>query len=186
MNRGAWWAIQFMGSQGVTQLNEHKHEWDSDMLVAMNVLWKVLYTVGLRLNNSRNISQGKIRVTGKIKASGHFVALVLYSCVRLFLWPHRLEFSRWEYWSELPFPSPGDLPNTWIKPALLASPLPHWQGDSWPVHHNIRRAFSEKVDYYSWRPQMVTYKKTSKQSPTDLSLSFFFSLKLLALFILHI
>ena len=31
-------------------------------------------------------------------------------------------FSRHEYWSELPFPSPGDLPNLGIKPASLTSP----------------------------------------------------------------
>ena len=36
-------------------------------------------------------------------------------------------FSRQEYWSGLPFPSPGDLPNTWIEPgspALQADSLP--------------------------------------------------------------
>ena len=41
-----------------------------------------------------------------------------------------MEFSRQEYWSGLPFPSPGDLPNTGIKPgspalwedALLSKP----------------------------------------------------------------
>ena len=27
-----------------------------------------------------------------------------------------MEFSRQEYWSELPFPSPGDLPDTGIEP----------------------------------------------------------------------
>ena len=31
-------------------------------------------------------------------------------------------FSRKEYWSELPFASPGDLPNSGIKPASLVSP----------------------------------------------------------------
>ena len=30
-----------------------------------------------------------------------------------------IEFSRQEYWSELPFPSPGDLPNPRIEPSLL-------------------------------------------------------------------
>ena len=33
-----------------------------------------------------------------------------------------MEFSRQEYWSELPFPPPGDLPNPGIKPASPASP----------------------------------------------------------------
>ena len=45
-------------------------------------------------------------------------------CVRLFvtLWtvayqaPPSMEFSRQEYWSGLPFPSPGDLPDPGIKP----------------------------------------------------------------------
>ena len=32
-----------------------------------------------------------------------------------------MEFSRQEYWNGLPFPSPGDLPNTRIKPASLAA-----------------------------------------------------------------
>ena len=33
--------------------------------------------------------------------------------------PPSLEFSRQEYWSGLPFPSPGDLPNPGIEPGLL-------------------------------------------------------------------
>ena len=44
--------------------------------------------------------------------------------------PQSMEFSRQEYWSGLPFPSPGDLPNPGIKPrspalqadALLSEP----------------------------------------------------------------
>ena len=43
--------------------------------------------------------------------------------------PHTLsmEFSRQEYWSGLPFPSPGDLPDLGIEPecpALQADSLP--------------------------------------------------------------
>ena len=40
--------------------------------------------------------------------------------------PLSVGFSRQEYWSGLPFPSPGDLPNPGIKPgspALQADPL---------------------------------------------------------------
>ena len=33
-----------------------------------------------------------------------------------------MEFSRQEYWNELPFPTPGNLPNPGIKPTFLASP----------------------------------------------------------------
>ena len=41
--------------------------------------------------------------------------------------PLSMEFSRPEYWSGLPFPSPGDLPNPGIEPgspALQADSLP--------------------------------------------------------------
>ena len=38
-----------------------------------------------------------------------------------------MEFSRQEYWSGLPFPCPGDLPNSAIKPRF-----PVLQGDSLP------------------------------------------------------
>ena len=31
-----------------------------------------------------------------------------------------VEFSRQEYWSSLPFPPPGDIPNPWIKPMSSA------------------------------------------------------------------
>ena len=41
--------------------------------------------------------------------------------------PQSMGFSRQEYWSGLPFPSPGDRPNSGIKPrspALQADALP--------------------------------------------------------------
>ena len=38
---------------------------------------------------------------------------------------HSMEFSRPEYWSGLPCPLPGDLPDPGIEPASLMSP--HWQ-----------------------------------------------------------
>ena len=37
--------------------------------------------------------------------------------------PLSMGFSRHEYWNGLPFPSPGDLPNTGIKPGTPAQPL---------------------------------------------------------------
>ena len=39
--------------------------------------------------------------------------------------PPSMGFSRQEYWSGLPFPSPGDLPNSGIKPGS-----PEFQADS--------------------------------------------------------
>ena len=41
-----------------------------------------------------------------------------------------MECSRPEDWSELPFPSPGDLPDPGIGPAS-----PAWQADSLPLSH---------------------------------------------------
>ena len=43
--------------------------------------------------------------------------------------PLSMGFSKQEYWSGLPFPSPGDLPNPGIKPgspALQADALSSW------------------------------------------------------------
>ena len=45
--------------------------------------------------------------------------------------PLSMGFSRQEYWSELPFPSPGDLPNQGLNPHLLGLLL--WQAGSLPL-----------------------------------------------------
>ena len=53
---------------------------------------------------------------------------VAQSCLFVTPWPVArqaplsIEFSRQEYWSGLPFPSLGDLPNPGIKSAYPASP----------------------------------------------------------------
>ena len=65
--------------------------------------------------------------------------LSCFSHVRLFaiLWttahqaPLSKGFSRQEYWSGLPFPSSGDLPDPGIKPTSLC--LLHWQVDPLPL-----------------------------------------------------
>ena len=62
----------------------------------------------------------------------------LLSCVLLFMTPQTVAlqaslsmgFFRQEYWSELPFPSPGDLPDPGIEPASPVSPV--LQADSLP------------------------------------------------------
>ena len=64
-----------------------------------------------------------------------------FSCVQLFVTPwtvaHQaplsMGFSRQEYQSGLPFPSPEDLPNPGIKPASLEAPA--LQTDSFPLSH---------------------------------------------------
>ena len=52
--------------------------------------------------------------------------------------PLSMEFSRQEYWSGLPFPSPGGLPNPGIKPDL-----PALQADSLPSEPREKPEFSK-------------------------------------------
>ena len=47
--------------------------------------------------------------------------------------PLSMGFSRQEYWSGLPFPSPGDLPDPGIEPSSPA--LSHWQVDALPLSY---------------------------------------------------
>ena len=72
-----------------------------------------------RLSLKQSSVNIKYVVYSKVK-----VTVKSLSCVRLFATPwtvaHRaspsMGFSRQEYWSWLPFPSPGDLPDPGIKP----------------------------------------------------------------------
>ena len=43
--------------------------------------------------------------------------------------PQSVGFSRWEYWSGLPFPSPGDLPDPRIEPRSLALQADSFQAE---------------------------------------------------------
>ena len=69
--------------------------------------------------------RGENREGGRV-----FVVVYLLSCVRLFTTPWTVpcqaslstEFSRQEYWSGLPCPPKGDLPNPGIKPMSLSAP----------------------------------------------------------------
>ena len=77
------------------------------------------------------------------------------SCVRLFAtpWtvayqgPLSMGFSRQEYWSGLPFPSPGYLPNPGIEPrssTLQADPLPSEPpGKPEVVHKSLYHHFNQ-------------------------------------------
>ena len=86
-----------------------------------------------------------------------------FSCIRLFAtpWtvahqvPPSMGFSRQEYWSGLPFPPPGDLPNPWIEPrsptlqadALISEP---------PGKQCGRPAFDPWVRKSPWRREWLT------------------------------
>ena len=100
--------------------------------------WKPVYQFYQRVKNSKIersdtlfLGMSHYNNTQKIiwELLIHEVRLVL-SRVQLFVvsWrvarqaPLSMEFSRQKYWSGLPFPLPGDLPNPGIKLASLASP----------------------------------------------------------------
>jgi len=57
-------------------------------------------------------------------------------------------FPRQEYWSGLPFPSPGDLPTQGSNPCLL-----HWKADSLPL------SYQEKIHFENISPPKNKIKK---------------------------
>ena len=78
--------------------------------------------------------------------------------------PLSIEFSRQEYWSELPFPPPGNFPDPWIEPSSALAggffPLTHLASPNevlihakpWMNFENImlnKRSQSQKASYYT-------------------------------------
>ena len=111
----------------------------------------------------------------------------LLSRVRLFVtpWtvayqaPPSVGFSRQEYWSGLPFPSPGDLPDPGIEsgsPTFQADTLtseppgkPHWVTKSWIKLKQL------STYYYGWNyfknmamPRWIVFTSYSPKFPTFL------------------
>ena len=76
--------------------------------------------------------------------------------------PPPMGFSRQEYWSGLPFPPPGDLPNPGIKPGS-----PVLQTDALPSknsHHDKECGFVSKSSFtYSFK--LDTYDNTRAVMP---------------------
>ena len=84
--------------------------------------------------------------------------------------PLSMEFSRQEYWSGFPFPSPGDLPNPGIKPgfpALQANSLPSEPPPESPALEdrflntgppgNSPKTFSKVRKLQAWTHYIYTY-----------------------------
>ena len=90
--------------------------------------WLISLTkMGKKSKNNRVTKLGSIILI----ISVIITLILLFSCsvMSRSLRPHALqptrllcpwEFSRQEYWSELPFPPPGDLPNPGVEPRFLA------------------------------------------------------------------
>ena len=69
--------------------------------------------------------------------------------------PWSMEFSRQEYWSGLPFPSPGDLPDLGKSPALQARPFTNW-----PIKfaHNLSSSWYLVLSYALGPPKEKRWK----------------------------
>ena len=89
---------------------------------------------------------GSFPVRVKVKALSH-VRLFTTAWTVVYQAPLSMEFARPEYWSELPFPSPGDLPDSGIEPrslALQSGALPSEPPGSWePPRPEIKPVYPE-------------------------------------------
>ena len=120
----AWWAAVYEVAQSQTRLKWLSNSSSSSHngIRHLCVIW--------------NFSHNK-RVAFVIKAINICYAVLCHSAVSVSLWPRGLKparllcpwgFSRQEYWTGLPCPPPGDLPNPRIEPRS-----PTLQADSLPA-----------------------------------------------------
>ena len=117
--------IKLRYADGTTLMAETEDE-----LKSLLIRVKESERAGLKLN----IKKEKIMASGpiklKVKKKVKFMSL---RCVRLFATPSTaayqdplpMGFSRQEYWSGVPFPSPGDLSNSGIE--AKSGPITSWQ-----------------------------------------------------------
>ena len=102
----------------------------------------------------------------------------LFSCVRLFVtvWtaahqaPLSMEFSRQDYWSGLPLPSPGGLPDPEVKPLSPVSPalagrfFTCWASSS--LNTKIKMFFAMMIQTYVRGVGVCVYLRTNiRQKP---------------------
>ena len=77
-----------------------------------------------------------------------------------------VEFSKQEYWSGVPFPTPGDLPDPGIKPTSFASPALAGRffttSATWKAHQQYLLSFNDETEHYI-RFYMEIVKKKKKE-----------------------
>ena len=109
----------------------------------------------------------------------HTCMLSCYSHVRLCvtLWtvacqiPLSMGFSKQEYWSGWPCPSPGDLPNPGNEALGLLSLL-HWQSDSLPLSHLGSLTLQLPIYQLHFNKAVKQIKKLDKKWSKDLNRQF--------------
>ena len=98
-----------------------------------------------------------VKLTHKINLCRHVCVLSYFSHVWLCatLWtvarqaPLAMGFSKQQYWSGLPCPPEGDLPDPRMKPSLVV--LLHWQANSLPLNHLL---LTYKVLFVGYRGEV--------------------------------
>ena len=111
-----------------TKLEDTQISWrKSPALMELRVWWSVMNWTVSSLNSHAEALIPCVAVSGdrvfrEMRAcmfSGVWLFMTLWTVARQA--PLSMGFSRQEYWSGLPFPSPGDLPNSGTKPESLVS-----------------------------------------------------------------
>ena len=103
--------------------------------------WAAVYGVSQSRTRLKRLSSSSSSTSKLFQWTKYCVGPHLLSRVQLFVTPwtvaHQaplsMGFPRQEHWSGIPFPSPGSLPNSGIKPISLH--LLQWQADSLPLGH---------------------------------------------------
>ena len=83
--------------------------------------------------------------------------------------PLTMGFSRQEYWSGLPFPSPGDLPDPGIEPAAPTA-SPALQEDSLPLSHqtsHLLPRLENPKDRGGWQAPVKGVTRAGHDRPTN-------------------
>ena len=151
MDRGAWWAAVHEVAKSRTQLSDftftfHFHALEKEMAAHSSVLaWRIPGTGesgGLPSMGSHRVGHNWSDLAAAAAAAAcngnileYMLLLLRCSVMSSSLWPMGcsppdplpVEFSRQEYWSAVPFPTPRDLSDPGMQCLL------HWQVDSLPL-----------------------------------------------------
>ena len=137
-------------------ISQNPVELSAEQIKAPSISPSILHTIvaipqGFHLPDCTRWNRQKGRCRWEYLVAGYlFAHSVLSDSVTpwtLALVPPSMGFPRQEYWSGLPFPSPGDLLDPGIELASPGSPV--LQADSWPLHHLgswIPRTSSREAD----------------------------------------
>ena len=109
---------------------------------------------------TRAIPSWRLKVKGSV---AHCVWLCTTPWTVACQTPLSMEFSRQEYWSGLPFPSPGDLPHPGIKPRS-----PALQEDSLPSEPPGKPLGSWVINIFNWRNHFTFLHKSDSDLPVQL------------------